>query len=133
MLLMCTSPGWVPGAPLLKNHPPAPQPEEMRGGMLEKYNLQCKARKSQSGVDATIKVGDTSEAREIYHAIVNAKVGRTASSEPSVVDQVQMEVEESVPEPAPSVPMEDVHVGKGRKSNTISFTSYDDDSSDDDS
>lgn len=128
-------PGWVPGAPLLKNHPPAPQPEEMRGGMLEKFNLLCKARSTQNISTSNVSViYANAEARNLYNSILNAKetpaysqilTGKSADS------VVPMEIEESVADGIVA-PVEDVQIGKGRKANTISFTSYDDDSSDDD-
>lgn len=31
---------WLPGNPLVGGHPPAPQPEQMRIGMLGQYNLE---------------------------------------------------------------------------------------------
>jgi len=32
--------GWVPGMPLIGGHPPAPQPDQMRDGALQRYNQQ---------------------------------------------------------------------------------------------
>ena len=129
-------PGWVPGAPLLKNHPPAPQPEEMRGGMLEKYNLQCKAKKKQS-VSTVDNSSSSAAARELFDSIRLAKETpvtlSSLNANPTIGDSsaVAMEVDESVVEAAAPAPVEDVHVGKGRKTNTISFTSYDDSSDED--
>ena len=30
--------GWMPGMPLIGGHPPAPQPDQMRDGVLQRYN-----------------------------------------------------------------------------------------------
>ena len=30
--------GWIPGMPLIGGHPPAPQPDQMRDGVLQRYN-----------------------------------------------------------------------------------------------
>lgn len=32
--------GWVPGMPLIGGHPPAPQPDQMRDGVLQRFNQQ---------------------------------------------------------------------------------------------
>lgn len=32
--------GWMPGMPLIGGHPPAPQPDQMRDGILQRYNQQ---------------------------------------------------------------------------------------------
>lgn len=40
--------GWNPGMPLLKGHPPAPQPDEMRSGSLENYS-----KRSMTVIDET--------------------------------------------------------------------------------
>ena len=53
--------GWVEGMPLTKSNPPAPQPEQMRDGFLQKYNLESKkiasslkSSSSQSKNDSSI-------------------------------------------------------------------------------
>ena len=33
--------GWTPGMPLIGGHPPAPQPDQMRDGVLQQYNQRC--------------------------------------------------------------------------------------------
>ena len=42
-LTLKAPPGWIPGAPLVGSHPPAPQPEEMRDGALQRFNQRCNA------------------------------------------------------------------------------------------
>jgi hypothetical protein len=32
--------GWTPGMPLIGGHPPAPQPDQMRDGVLQRHNQQ---------------------------------------------------------------------------------------------
>ena len=47
-LTLKAPPGWIPGAPLVGSHPPAPQPEEMRDGALQRYNQRCNAAMASS-------------------------------------------------------------------------------------
>ena len=42
-----TLPSWTEGMPLIKSHPPAPQPEEMRDSLLQEYHFEF-IRKSLS-------------------------------------------------------------------------------------
>ena len=53
-LTLKAPPGWIPGAPLVGSHPPAPQPEEMRDGALQRFNQRCNAvASSSSAADRT--------------------------------------------------------------------------------
>jgi len=60
-LTLSAPPGWVPGAPLIGSHPPAPQPEEMRDGALQRYNQQgssSSSSNSSSGASNESKVAE---------------------------------------------------------------------------
>jgi hypothetical protein len=136
--------GWTPGAPLGKSHPPAPQPHEMRGGMLEKYHLDLQSKKVAGSValDTTKTTGKktktAAEVRALADSIFNYKATLLAkkaleqaskSVEPqvndaSLEDMMEVEIEEEL------VVSEHVTQNKSRKVN-ISFNSYSDEESDD--
>ncbi len=119
---------WVPGAPLIKCHPPAPQPQEMRGGMLEKYNLSIQALSTKNLVDGqTEKVPLNESAKALANSILNFKssLGKRGSEDAEATTN-EMDTEQSAEEEARAEEVAASSAAKNRKLN-ISFGSYSDD------
>mmetsp|Transcript_16411 Transcript_16411/g.22623 ORF Transcript_16411/g.22623 Transcript_16411/m.22623 type:complete len:171 (+) Transcript_16411:129-641(+) len=66
--------GWVEGMPLTKSNPPAPQPEQMRDGFLQKYNLESTTER---------KVISLKASNSSYEASISTLVEKLKSSDKS--------------------------------------------------
>ena len=132
--------GWTPGMPLIGGHPPAPQPDQMRDGVLQRYNQRCPINIVQPLLRPHTELRDIVRVENIAKSLVSTEKISLKTTRPETVETIISvsveEVKETITSPVDpvvvSIPMkvvEDQQPHKRARQINISFGLSDSESS----
>lgn len=95
--------GWTPGMPLIGGHPPAPQPDQMRDGVLQRFNQQRPVTIALPPLLPTKEMRDIVRIEPIAKSLLSTENISLKTKRSEAIEVIALVVEEQLKLPPPTL------------------------------